>query len=68
MIKAVVATIALVLPCCVPAEECPKVPNEIAKAIGVHILKLGADEYCTARSVRTDGKITALSIEIPIHP
>ena len=42
----------------VAAEECPKVPKAIETAIAEHIEAMRATEYCEARTVRSDGKLS----------
>jgi hypothetical protein len=38
--------------------DCPSTPDGIKKAIESHIRKIRADEYCNARTVKTEGSIT----------
>jgi len=40
------------------AEECPPTPEGVKRAIENHIKKLRADEYCKARTVKTEGNVT----------
>jgi hypothetical protein len=55
---AMVLLLAASLP--VAAGECPRVPKAIEAAIAEHIEALRATEYCEARTVKSDGKLSVV--------
>lgn len=44
----------------VAAEECPRIPKAIEAAIADHIEALRATEFCEARNVKSDGKLSVV--------